>query len=99
MTELMEFDRVYVAGEAASHCVKATLEDMLKVIEKDKQRMPNNSYGFEENKIYILEDCMSPVQPTAGSPDFPAIAKEALENFKLTGMRVVTSTDRFWSMV
>ncbi|CQR71919.1 hypothetical protein SOV_11420 [Sporomusa ovata DSM 2662] len=95
MTELMAFDRVYVAGEAASHCVKATLEDMLKVIKKDKLRMPNNSYDFEENKIYILEDCMSPVQPTAGSPDFPAIAKEALEKFKLAGMRVVKSTDLF----
>ncbi|SMC45095.1 hypothetical protein [Sporomusa malonica] len=93
MTDLISFDRIYVAGEALSHCVKATLEDMHKAIQKEKKRMPNNSLGFEESKIYILEDCMSPVQPTEGSPDFPAIAKEALEKFKLTGMRVVKSTD------
>ncbi|MCM0758848.1 hypothetical protein M7775_09755 [Sporomusa sphaeroides DSM 2875] len=95
MTDLMGFDRIYVAGEASSHCVKATLEDMLKSIQHEQERVPDTCYGYKESKIYILEDCMSPVKPTPGSPDFPAIAEEALANFKLAGMKVVKSTDDF----
>jgi nicotinamidase-related amidase len=93
MIDLMGFDRLYVAGEALSHCVKATLEDMLTAIQEEKKRIPNKLLGFQESKVYILEDCMSSVQPTEGSPDFPAIAKEALKKFKLAGMKVVKSTD------
>ncbi len=95
MTDLMGFDRVYVAGEASSHCVKATLEDMLKSIQNKQKRVPDNFPGLAESKIYILEDCMSPVKPTQGSPDFPVIARKSLDKLKLAGMRVVKSTDEF----
>jgi hypothetical protein len=49
-------------------------------------------------KIYILEDCMSPVPPPPLNPlppslDFPRIADEAIADFKRAGMNVVRSTD------
>jgi nicotinamidase-related amidase len=88
---LMENDRVYLKGEAKSHCVKATIESLLDKILADDPTLVK--------KVYILEDCMSPVpavRDAAGnllSPDFPAIADEAIEKFRAAGMNVVKSTD------
>lgn len=39
-----------VAGEAASHCVKATLEHLFEVFDEDEKR-----------RVVLLSDCMSPV--------------------------------------
>ena len=52
---LMEFDRVYVFGQAKSHCVLSTLRDMREHIAKTDRGLAK--------KIYILEDAMSPVPP------------------------------------
>lgn len=41
---------LFVAGEAASHCVAATMEHLL-------ERMPDD----ERSRVVILRDCMSPV--------------------------------------
>ncbi|WP_347487884.1 isochorismatase [Desulfoscipio sp. XC116] len=81
---LMRNDRVYIAGEASSHCVKATIEDLLDIHEAN----PNLVH-----KVYILQDCMSPVPGIPGVVDFPAIARQSLQRFKDAGMRVVNSTD------
>jgi nicotinamidase-related amidase len=43
-------DRVYVAGEAGSHCVKATVEHIV-------ARWP----AEELNRLALIEDCISPV--------------------------------------
>jgi nicotinamidase-related amidase len=43
-------DRVYVAGEAGSHCVKATVEHLV-------ARWP----AEERNRLSLIEDCISPV--------------------------------------
>jgi nicotinamidase-related amidase len=88
---LLSADRVLVAGQAASHCVKSTLEDLLREIEG---RDPGLA-----GKIYVLEDCMSSVAvPDSGSPgsfvfDFTDEAERALECFAAAGMHVVRSTD------
>lgn len=88
---LMDNDRIYLKGQAKSHCVKATIESLLNQILKDDPALVE--------KVYILEDCMSPVpavKDAAGnllSPDFPAIADEAIEKFRQAGMNVVKSTD------
>jgi nicotinamidase-related amidase len=88
---LMENDRVYLKGQAKSHCVKATIESLLgKIVEDDPNLV---------RKVYILEDCMSSVPAVRDgkgnllSPDFPAIADEAITKFKDAGMNVVKSTD------
>lgn len=88
---LMENDRVYLKGQAKSHCVKATVESLLDQILKDDPDLVR--------KVYILEDCMSSVPAVRGvnnellSPDFPQLADEAIEEFKKAGMNVVKSTD------
>ncbi|MCY1043417.1 nicotinamidase [Corallococcus sp. bb12-1] len=90
MDHLMTFDRVYVFGQASSHCVLSTLRDLQQYLERtDPSKL---------SRIHILEDAMSPVPAPPVSPlpaalDFPRIAKEALESFRASGMRVVRTTD------
>jgi nicotinamidase-related amidase len=90
MRLLLEYDRVYVFGQAKSHCVLSTLKDIQEHVEKTDPALAK--------KIYILEDCMSPVPPPPLNPlppslDFPRIADEAIADFKRAGMNVVRSTD------
>lgn len=87
---LMSFDRVYVFGQAKSHCVLATLQDLRQHIERtDRSKM---------GRVFILEDAMSPVpapplEPLPPSLDFPRVADAALLDFRAAGMRVVRTTD------
>jgi nicotinamidase-related amidase len=87
LNTLLEYDAVVIAGQAASHCVKSTIEDLLTRIEPELAR-----------KVYILKDCMSAVAvPDPGRPgefvfDFTAQAEEALRKFANAGMHVVSST-------
>ena len=87
---LMANDRLYIAGEASSHCVKTTIEDLIREIKNVDPKLLD--------KVYILEDCMSPVGAVTDGKgnvivDFPAIAKKALEDFKAAGVHIVKSTD------
>jgi nicotinamidase-related amidase len=87
---LLSFDRVYVFGQAKSHCVMSTLLDLQKHIERtDRSKM---------GRIYILEDAMSPVpapplHPLPPALDFPRVADEAIRRFREAGMHVVRTTD------
>lgn len=86
---LMEYDRVYVFGQASSHCVLSTLRDIREHI---RARDPALA-----SKVYILEDATSPVPPPPIDPlpadlDFPRIAKEGFEEFKRDGMHLVKTT-------
>jgi nicotinamidase-related amidase len=87
---LMTHDRVYILGQASSHCVKTTIEDLLREIMAIDPSLVD--------KVYIVEDCMSPV-PAVRDPqgnvivDFPKIAADALDSFRQAGMHVVKSTD------
>lgn len=47
---LRQADRIYIAGEAGSHCVKATTEHIVE-----------NFSAAEVQKLVLLSDCMSPV--------------------------------------
>ncbi|MGE5272994.1 MAG: isochorismatase [Verrucomicrobiota bacterium] len=78
---LRSFDAVIVAGQAKSHCVAWTVEDLLKDLPADH--------------LYLLEDCMSPVV-VAGAVDFTAEADEAIARFAERGVRVVRSTEAGW---
>lgn len=87
--KLKLFDRVYVFGEASSHCVMSTLYDFIN---------PMNDRNSHLDKIYILEDAMSPVPPPPLNPlpdalNFPMVAKKALADFADAGMHIVNSTD------
>jgi nicotinamidase-related amidase len=50
---LLGFDRVIIAGQAKSHCVAWTIADLLDAAEAKGSTFVQ--------KLYILEDCMSPV--------------------------------------
>ena len=87
---LMEHDRVYVFGQAKSHCVRSTLLD---VMEECRRRDPGRL-----SRVHVLEDAMSPVPPPPLQPlppalDFPRVADEALRSFAAAGMRIVRTMD------
>ena len=87
---LMDYDRIYVFGQAKSHCVLSTLRDI-------ETHIKNTDPALAD-KIYILEDAMSPVpapplDPLPPTLDFPRIADEAIEDFKKAGMHVVTTAE------
>ena len=87
---LLGHDRVYVFGQAKSHCVRSTLLD---VMEECRRRDPRLL-----RRVHILEDAMSPVPPPPLDPlppalDFPRVAEEALRTFASAGMRIVRTTD------
>ena len=87
---LLSYDRVYVFGQAKSHCVLSTLQDLVDHIGRTDPALVD--------KIWVLEDCMSPVpapplRPLPPSLDFPRIADEAIARFKAAGVHVVTSAE------
>ncbi|MDP2483122.1 MAG: hypothetical protein Q8W45_07550, partial [Candidatus Palauibacterales bacterium] len=81
---LMEFDKVIVAGQAASHCVAWTLHDLLTAIQARDPELAT--------RIYIMEDCMSSVV-VPPAVDFTEDAEEALDLFEEHGMHRVRSSD------
>ena len=81
MKKLLGFDRIVIAGQAKSHCVAWTIDDLLtEILEQDPQLA---------KKVYLLEDCTSPVV-VPGVVDF---TDAAFKRFARAGMRVVKSTD------
>lgn len=82
--KLLGFDAVVIAGQAKSHCVAWTIADLLRdVLAGDP--------GLAE-KVYLLEDCTSPVV-VPGVIDYGDEADAAFRRFAEAGMRVVRSTE------
>jgi nicotinamidase-related amidase len=84
LRELAVFDAVVIAGQAKSHCVAWTIDDLLS---SDVLR----EQGLAE-KVYLLEDCTSPVV-VPGAVDYTDEADAAFTRFADAGMHVVRSTD------
>lgn len=83
-TKLLEYDAVVIAGQAKSHCVAWTIDDLLEdILARDRRLV---------EKVYLLEDCTSPVV-VPGVMDYTAQADEAFIRFADAGMHVVRSTD------
>ncbi len=81
---ILESDRVIIAGEAKSHCVAWTIDDLLKKIRDRDESLVR--------KVFLLEDCTSPVV-IPGIADFTREADRAFERFREAGMHLVRSTD------
>jgi nicotinamidase-related amidase len=77
---LRSFDAVLVAGQAKSHCVAWTLEDLLADAPEIAPR------------LYLLEDCSSPVV-VPGVVDYTDDAAGAFARFAGAGAHVVRSTE------
>jgi nicotinamidase-related amidase len=84
LLKLMAFDAVVIAGQAKSHCVAWTIDDLL-------GSRPLREGGLAE-KVYLLEDCTSPVV-VPGAVDFTDEADAAFARFAEAGMHVVRSTE------
>ena len=83
--KLQSFDRVIIAGQAKSHCVAWTIDDLLSDI-----RLYDESLV---KKVYLLDDCSSAVV-IPGVVDYTAEAEKAFHKFAEAGMHIVLSTDR-----
>jgi nicotinamidase-related amidase len=81
LEKLFAFDAVVIAGQAKSHCVAWTIDDLL-----------GSPYPGLAEKVYLLEDCTSPVV-VPGVVDYTDEADAAFERFAEAGMHVVRSTE------
>lgn len=90
LNKILSYDAVIVAGQASSHCVQSSIDDLLKEIMRRDPRLAT--------KIYILSDCMSAVV-VPGGPDFTDAATAALKRFSDAGMHIVRSTDSLSSWI
>jgi nicotinamidase-related amidase len=82
--QLGQYDRLIIAGQAKSHCVAWTVSDLLEDIALIDLELAK--------KVYLLEDCTSPVV-VPGVVDHTDAADSAFERFAKAGMHVVKSTD------
>jgi nicotinamidase-related amidase len=82
--KLLEFDAVIIAGQAKSHCVAWTIDDLLSEIQSQDPSLAH--------KVYLMEDCTSAVV-VPGVVDFTEQANDAFQRFANAGMHVVRSTD------
>ncbi len=82
--KLLRFNAVIVAGQAKSHCVASTVDDLLGEISFLDQKLVE--------KVYLLEDCCSPVV-IPGVIDYTSQADDAFQKFADAGIRIVRSTD------
>jgi nicotinamidase-related amidase len=81
--KLLTFDAVVVAGQAKSHCLAWTIDDLLEGDDVRERRLAE--------RTYLLEDCTSPVV-VPGAVDYTDEADAAFERYAAAGMHVVRST-------
>jgi len=81
---LLGFDEILVAGEARSHCVAWTVDDLLREIQARDPALAR--------KVVLLDDCASPVV-VPGVVDFTDAAEAAYARFAEAGMRRVRSSE------
>lgn len=79
---LLSFDRLWIAGQAKSHCVAWTIDDLLTEIQHRDANLAQ--------KIYLLDDCTSPVV-VPGIIDFTDSAEAAFERYAAAGMHRLSS--------
>jgi nicotinamidase-related amidase len=81
--KLLGFDAVVIAGQAKSHCLAWTIDDLLEE-EETGVRLAE--------RTYLLEDCTSPIV-VPGVVDYTDEANAAFERYATAGMHAVRSTD------
>jgi nicotinamidase-related amidase len=87
LAEILSEDVLIVAGQAASHCVRSTLDDLLRAVKARDPRLAR--------KVYVLRDAMSavavpdPARPGAFLFDFTPEAEAAFDRWREAGMHVV----------
>lgn len=86
MTSLLEklgnLDHLIIAGEASSHCVLETVEDLVEEFSGKPDIL---------DRIFILRDCTSPV--VHPEIDFASLTAERFAQFEEQGIHLILSTD------
>ncbi|MCA9741805.1 MAG: isochorismatase [Deferribacteres bacterium] len=82
--KLKNFDAVVIAGQAKSHCVAWTIDDLSKELKAHDEKLLE--------KVYLLVDCTSPVV-IPDVIDYTDAANAAFHKFAESGMHLVRSTD------
>ncbi len=82
LEDLEQYDSIIIAGEAASHCVLETIEDLVDGFADKPETL---------DKIFILRDCTSPVQHP--DIDFAALTEKRFATFEKQGIHFIFSTD------
>ena len=82
--KLLDCDAIAIAGQAKSHCVVWTINDLLNEI------LRTGANAAE--KVYLLEDCTSPIV-IPGVADYTEETNAAFRRFAQAGMHIVRSTD------
>lgn len=85
IAKLGQFDKLIIAGQAKSHCVAWTVQDLLNDINAADPELAK--------KVHLLDDCSSPVV-VPGVVDHTDAANEAYERFAKAGMKIIRSTDQ-----
>lgn len=87
LEELLSVDRLIIAGQAASHCVRSTVDDLLEEI---RARDPALA-----RRVYLLTDGMSSVAVPDGKggflSDFTGDTAAALARYAEAGMHLVST--------
>ena len=81
--QLLLYDAIVIAGQAKSHCVAWTIDDLLEGDDERERALAP--------RTYLLEDCTSPV--VVPGMDYTDEADAAFERFAAAGMHVVRSTE------
>ena len=81
--QLLLYDAIVVGGQAKSHCVAWTIDDLLEGDDERERALAP--------RTYLLEDCTSPV--VVPGMDYTEQANAAFERFAAAGMHVVRSTE------
>ena len=79
LARLARADQLVIAGEAGSHCVRATTEHIV-------QNIARHWGGADYSRIVLLTDCMSPVT------GFAAAQTDFVAQMRAAGVRCVTSS-------
>lgn len=86
---LFKADYIAVFGQALSHCVKSSVDDLLDFVAAQDPALAR--------KVYLVADCMSAVAVPDGKGgffvDYTDQGEAALKKFADAGMNVVRSTD------
>lgn len=91
--KLLKYDVLVITGQAKSHCVAWTIDDLLGDIAATDPALAR--------KVYLLEDCTTPIvvkDPATGAVvyDYGPDADAAFDKFRNAGMHVVQSTTPIW---
>src|SRR5690606_3866777 len=73
-----QFDLIYVAGQARSHCVLETMNSVMRHFANSPEVI---------RKLRFLDDCTSSI------PGFEQQTENQIQDFVARGMRLVSSTD------